>query len=144
MGDTSGRCSRRRSAASPIGSHRARDGRAAGDVHFETVSSLKGQWVEVNIYPSGAGLSVYFRDISERKQAEQAERTGAEHSPRIADTLQTALLQTVSENAFPGLAVSTLYKAASDEALVGGDFFDAFTVDRARSRWWSATSPARA
>ena len=99
------------------------------EVHGEAVSALTGKWIEVNVYPSGAGLSVYFRDITERKRAEQAERLALDHNRRIADTLQTALLQTVSENAFPGLALSTLYKAASDEALVGGDFFDAYTID---------------
>ena len=102
------------------------------EAHFEAVSALNGKWIEVNVYPSGAGLSVYFRDISERKQAEQAEKQALDHNRRIADTLQTALLQTVSENAFPGLALSTLYKAASDEALVGGDFFDAYTVDNGK------------
>lgn len=41
-------------------------------VQFETFSSTLGAWVEVSIYPSAeGGLSVYFRDISERKQLEE-------------------------------------------------------------------------
>jgi len=31
-----------------------------------------GRWVEVNLYPTTSGTTVYFRDISARKQAEQA------------------------------------------------------------------------
>ncbi len=33
------------------------------------------------------------------------------------------------EDAFPGIAVRTLYQAASDEAMVGGDFWDIFAFD---------------
>lgn len=37
--------------------------------HLET-RSASGAWLAVSIYPSASGLSVYFRDISDRKQAE--------------------------------------------------------------------------
>ena len=101
--------------------------------HYETLSSLLGRWIEVHVHPtSEGGLSVYFRDISDRKQVEATERQERDRTRRIADTLQTALLQTIPEDAFPPLEVSTLYKAASDEALVGGDFFDAFPVDHGK------------
>ncbi|HEX2529424.1 MAG TPA: PAS domain S-box protein [Geminicoccus sp.] len=40
--------------------------------HFETISPLLGRWFEVDIHPSSAGLSVAFRDIQRRKQAEEA------------------------------------------------------------------------
>ncbi len=33
-------------------------------------SSVDGSWLSISIYPSSSGLSVYFRDISEKKQAE--------------------------------------------------------------------------
>ena len=98
-------------------------------IHYEAVSPLTGRWIEAHLYPSDGGLSTYFRDISERKRVEQLERTRLDHSERIADALQAALMQTIPENAFPGLAVAPLYKAASAEALIGGDFYDAFTVD---------------
>lgn len=39
---------------------------------LEFWSSLLHVWLEVNIYPNGDGLAVYFRDITERKRAEAA------------------------------------------------------------------------
>ena len=40
-------------------------------VHYETVSPLLGIWIDASIYPSkDGGLSVFFRDITERKAAE--------------------------------------------------------------------------
>jgi len=39
---------------------------------FETFSRFLNTWVEISLYPSREGLAVYFRDISERKRAEEA------------------------------------------------------------------------
>ncbi|MEO6638221.1 MAG: PAS domain S-box protein, partial [Ginsengibacter sp.] len=39
--------------------------------HFENYSETTETWYEVSAYPSENGLSVYFRDITERKLAEQ-------------------------------------------------------------------------
>jgi serine phosphatase RsbU (regulator of sigma subunit) len=50
-----------------------------------------------------------------------------QHEHRIADTLQAALLRLPTE--VQGLRFSSHYAAASDEALVGGDFFDVFELD---------------
>lgn len=42
---------------------------------LEFRSSLLGRWMDLSIYPAaGGGLSCYFRDIDERKRAEQALR----------------------------------------------------------------------
>lgn len=51
---------------------------------------------------------------------------------RITEALQRPLLLEVPEGAFPGVSVATLYEAALEEALVGGDFFDAFALPRGR------------
>ncbi|MDP4160210.1 MAG: ATP-binding protein [Bacillota bacterium] len=40
-------------------------------ITFEAFSFLTDGWVRVNAYPSPAGISVYFRDISEQKNYEQ-------------------------------------------------------------------------
>lgn len=38
--------------------------------HFEAQSDVLGGWFEVSAYPSANGLSVYFKDITERKNTE--------------------------------------------------------------------------
>jgi PAS domain S-box-containing protein len=43
-------------------------------VHFEAYSTLFSGWFEVHAYPSPDGVSVYFRDITERRQAEESIR----------------------------------------------------------------------
>ena len=55
---------------------------------FETKSVLTGRWVDVRAYPTGHGLAVYFRDVSDRKLAEQelqAALTKLEESDRRKD-----------------------------------------------------------
>jgi serine phosphatase RsbU (regulator of sigma subunit) len=39
-------------------------------------------------------------------------------------------MQEIREDAFPGLSLATVYEAASQDADVGGDFFDAFALPR--------------
>src|SRR5919205_3978033 len=45
---------------------------------FETVSPVLGTWVAGRAYPSREGLSVYFRDVSERKRAEEQTKRSEE------------------------------------------------------------------
>jgi PAS domain S-box-containing protein len=55
---------------------------------FETKSVLTGRWVDIRAYPTGQGLAVYFRDVSDRKLAEQelqAALTKLEESDRRKD-----------------------------------------------------------
>ncbi len=49
--------------------HRALDEQQC--VQFETFSSFLNAWVEAEVNPTRRGLSVYFRDITRRKQAEE-------------------------------------------------------------------------
>ena len=44
-------------------------------VAFEALSAVIGKWLEVHVYPSEDGLSVYFQDITERRALEQMHRT---------------------------------------------------------------------
>lgn len=94
---------------------------------------------------SGApcGWDGITRDISATRQA-QAERDAAqadadrrasalsqvyEREHRIAEALQRSLLIRPSLEALGGLQVETVYQAAWDEALVGGDYYDVFGLE---------------
>ena len=63
-------------------------------VEFDFYSTLLGIWAEVRAYPSQSGMSVYVRDITERKEreraleeSEQRYRTLVEHFPNGAVAL---------------------------------------------------------
>jgi PAS domain S-box-containing protein len=47
-------------------------------VHFETQSPVTGKWIELHNYPTSDGLAVYFRDVTDRKQAEEKLRQSEE------------------------------------------------------------------
>jgi PAS domain S-box-containing protein len=74
------------------------------------------------------GFAKMLRDVTERKRHEDARAAESERSRRIAEALQRAMLLPVEADAFPGLETASLYQAALDEAQVGGDFFDAFSL----------------
>ena len=73
--------------------HRAM--RSGTPVHFEEFNPWQGIWVEINAYPSEGGLAVYFRDITERKRAQEtfAEllRARTEFMTNVSHELRTPL-----------------------------------------------------
>jgi PAS domain S-box-containing protein len=70
-------------------------------VHFEVLSPFSNRWLEVHAYPSADGLSVNFRDITDRKhlekrreqllQSEQVARAEAEKIGRLKDEFLATL-----------------------------------------------------
>lgn len=54
---------------------------------FETRLSRRGAWVAGRAYPSREGISVYFRDITERKRAEEAQRFLVQASAVLSSSL---------------------------------------------------------
>ncbi|MDQ3800739.1 MAG: PAS domain S-box protein [Acidobacteriota bacterium] len=47
-------------------------------VHFEALSPVTGKWLELHFYPTNTGLAVYFRDVTDRKKADEALRKSEE------------------------------------------------------------------
>lgn len=74
-------------------------------------------------------LALAIEDVTERKTREAERAAAAERDKQIATALQCALLFMPLEDSFPGMTVKSVYEPASDEALVGGDFSDAFAFD---------------
>lgn len=59
-------------------------------VRLEAFSPVLQRWVDMSLFPSGSGLSVYFRDITERKEAEERQRLLVnELNHRVKNTLAT-------------------------------------------------------
>lgn len=57
--------------------------------HFEEFYEPLATWFEIHAYPTVDGISIYFRDINQRKQAEQALRdseTDLKHAQAMAHT----------------------------------------------------------
>jgi len=98
-------------------------------VSFETHYPTLNAWLEVRAFPSRDGLSVFFRDISERKGQEAERERLAERERNIASQLQAAL-QPEMPALVPGLSVGRFTRAALDEAQIGGDFYDLFPLDK--------------
>jgi PAS domain S-box-containing protein len=57
---------------------------------IETYSQTIGRWVDVSVFPSQTGQSVYFRDITERKEAEERQQLLVnELNHRVKNSLAT-------------------------------------------------------
>ena len=66
-------------------------------VTFEAPSPTTGIWVSVNVGPSHDGVTVYWRDISERIEAERALRSFADELEREVGARTRALSRVVEE-----------------------------------------------
>lgn len=56
---------------------------------FEAFYSPFSQWLEVHVYPSADGLSVYFRDITERQQIAETLQQAASENLRLAQAINS-------------------------------------------------------
>jgi PAS domain S-box-containing protein len=73
------------------------------------------------------------QDVSDQKEAERVLAERAEHQARIAEALQRPLLRTAGAAGGGGLRLFSAYRPASDEARVGGDFFDIVPLGAGRT-----------
>lgn len=75
------------------------------------------------------GFVKVMQDATTRRELEDRLLAAYQRDHRIAETLQQSLLLAPSINSLRGVRVQPFYEAALDEALVGGDFYDAFPLD---------------
>jgi len=74
-------------------------------VHFEEYCAPLDSWFEQTIYPAADGITVYVRDITERKRAEQASRFLADASKSLAALVDYgSTMQKVARLAVPFFA----------------------------------------
>jgi PAS domain S-box-containing protein len=60
-------------------------------VSFQAVSAVNGRWIEGTVYPDETGLSVYLRDITARKRAEEQLRASERRERARAAELEAVL-----------------------------------------------------
>jgi PAS domain S-box-containing protein len=97
-------------------------------VEFIEHSPVTGRWVEVRIYPSDAGLSIYLHDITQRKQAEEMLREEQEQralADRRLDGVREAERSRIARDLHDGalqglthvLAVTGRHAASRDDEV---------------------------
>jgi PAS domain S-box-containing protein len=99
-------------AAGTTIAHKYREAmRERREVCFETYFAPSGEWIEAHAYPSEAGLSIYYRDVSDRKRAEDERESRARQQGVVAElglrALATDELQVLMDEAV-GLVARTL------------------------------------
>jgi len=92
-------------------------------VSWEEFAESLQRWIEVNAYPSAEGVAVYFRDITERKQAE-AEQERLLHELEIERTRFEAVLRQMPAGVMIADAASGKLVLANEQAkqIVGYDY----------------------
>jgi PAS domain S-box-containing protein len=84
-------------------------------VEFETYFHPRGQWIEGRIHPSEDGLSMYYRDVSDRKRAEQQ----LAYDAQLLENMDDAVLATDAEFALTAWnrGAERMFGWTADEAL---------------------------
>ncbi|WP_416865020.1 MAG: PAS domain S-box protein [Imperialibacter sp.] len=60
-------------------------------IHFEDYYGPINKWFEISVYPSSLGLSVYFKDITEKRLAEEQIRVAKERYDMVALVAKDAI-----------------------------------------------------
>jgi PAS domain S-box-containing protein len=105
-------------------------------VSFEAPSPTMGVWVSVNVGPSGDGVTVYWRDISARIEAEQAMRDAAERLEREVEERTRVLMHTIAELRRSRARYSAIFKNAPVElAFMSADPDGRLVCEDANPAW---------
>jgi len=93
-------------------------------VEFESYYPPFNTWFQVRAYPYEGGLSIYFRDCTERRAAQDMLALASERTAHIADVLQQTLIPPPLPVQPAGYEIAARYQPALTEAEVCGDFYD--------------------
>ncbi|WP_132013403.1 PAS domain S-box protein [Hydrogenispora ethanolica] len=109
-----------------------------------------GVWYELHIYPAPTGISVYFQDISARKNAEIQLRESQQRLAQLLESIHHAFFTLDSKQRFTYLnqAAERLFQIRGAEWLgkVGWDFFHAYMepgFSRELARVWREQTVSR-
>ena len=103
-------------------------------VTIETESVVRsGMWLEVRVYPSEDGLSVYFRDVSERKRAQMELQETKAKIEALHDVATQAVTCTTRQDVYD-LAVEAAEEILAFDLCVVDGISDGELVPRAVSR----------
>lgn len=113
-------------------------------VHFDTYWAWMGRWIETHGYPSKEGLTVFFRDITERIQAAEALRRSEEKYRGIIETAQEGIwmIDTQTCIALVNRRLAELLGYQPEEML--GRYFHDYLYDEDRARAQSLFERRRA
>ncbi|WP_435102664.1 PAS domain S-box protein [Halarchaeum sp. P4] len=93
-------------------------------VTFEEYASELDTWFEVRVYPSETGLSVYFRDITERREREDALAESEQRYRALAENFPNGLVTLFDEDLEYTLAAGRGFEDLHvDAADVEGEHF---------------------
>jgi PAS domain S-box-containing protein len=95
-------------------------------VEFEEYSPVTDWWIKAHVYPSENGLAIYYRDVTERKQAEEQLASQA----RLLENIHDAVIATDEHLAVTAWnkGAEQMYGWRADEVL-GRDLWEAVPSD---------------
>lgn len=89
-------------------------------VQFEAISPTTGKWIDFHIFPAEWGLSVYFRDITERKLAEEELNANEERLRTIFAASRDGIIVEDDERiVYVNQAYTHLFGYEAPEELIG-------------------------
>lgn len=124
-------------------------------VHFEEYYPPVEKWFEVSAYPSKEGISVYFRDVTQRKKIEEEIRESNERFEKVAEATSDAIwdFDALTNISYWGKGFETLFGIQSGEIKNGFDYlvslmheedaqrinesYRAFVNDKKATKWYA-------
>ncbi len=105
-------------------------------VHFEDYYPDTNKWFEISAYPSKAGLSVYFKDVSIRKIAEEEIRKSNERFEKVTEATNDAIwdYDVLNNELFWGKGFLTLFGYDSEKDPPSFEFLISLIHPKDRER----------